>query len=138
LSSQGLLLDTCAILYLAENRKISQAAIDLVDSASADGVLFLSPISSWEIGRSVSKRSLALATDPLNFFMKFMENAAAQLCNMGPEVLVASSFLPGQPHKDPFDRILIETARRNDLALVTSDRAILDYGAQGHVKILAC
>jgi PIN domain nuclease of toxin-antitoxin system len=36
------------------------------------------------------------------------------------------------------DRLLIETARSQDLTLVTSDRAILAYGTEGHVKTLAC
>jgi PIN domain nuclease of toxin-antitoxin system len=36
------------------------------------------------------------------------------------------------------DRLLIATARHFDYTLVTNDRAILAYGALGHVKTLAC
>ena len=36
------------------------------------------------------------------------------------------------------DRILIATARKNNFSLLTNDRAILAYGAEGHVKTLAC
>lgn len=138
MSSHGLLLDTCAILFLAEKRFISESTIGYVDEAGENGVLFMSPISAWEIGRGVAKGKMAVAAEPLKFFTQFMESAAAKLCNMGPDVLVASSFLPGPIHKDPFDRILVETARRLDLSLVTSDRAILAYGSLGHVKTLAC
>jgi len=138
LSSHGLLLDTCAILFLAEKRFISESTIGHVDEAGENGVLYMSPISAWEIGRGVAKGKMAVAAEPLKFFTQFMERAAAKLCNMGPDILVASSFLPGPIHKDPFDRILVETARRLDLSLVTSDRAILAYGALGHVKTLAC
>lgn len=138
MSSQGLLLDTCAIVFMAENQFISQTAIRQIDEASENGVLYISPISSWEIGSGVAKGKMAVAAQPLKFFTRFMESAAAKLCEMGPDILVASSFLPGPIHKDPFDRILVETARRLNLALVTSDRAILAYGAKGHVKTLAC
>jgi PIN domain nuclease of toxin-antitoxin system len=138
LSSLGLLLDTCAIIFLAEKHFISEATIGHVDEAGENGVLYISPISAWEIGRGVAKGKMAVAAEPLNFFTQFMENATAKLCDMGPDILVASSFLPGPIHKDPFDRILVETARRLDLTLVTSDRAILAYGALGHVKTLAC
>ena len=57
---------------------------------------------------------------------------------LSPEVLIASSFLPGTLHRDPADRILIATARAHDLAIVTRDRIILDYAGQGHVKAVAC
>ena len=138
MSEQGLLLDTCAIIFTSENQYLASEVAAQINTASTQGTLFVSPISSWEIGRIVASGKLVLAADPLNFFLKFVEHASAKLCDMGPECLVASSFLPGPIHKDPFDRILIETARRDNLMLVTSDRAILAYGAEGHVKTLAC
>ena len=136
--SDGLLLDTCTIIFITKNSGISKLTAGQIDEASNCGKLFLSPISSWEIGRGISARRLSIAGDPLQFFMDFLEGSSAKLCDMGPNTLVRSSFLPGNIHKDPFDRILIETARQNNLTLVTSDRAILAYGATGHVKTLAC
>jgi PIN domain nuclease of toxin-antitoxin system len=137
-TSEGLLLDTCAILFITKNSGISPVTASRIDEASSSGKLYISPISSWEIGRTVAGRRLSIAGDPLRFFYDFLNGASAKLCDMGPDILVASSFLPGRIHKDPFDRILVETARRENLTLVTSDRAILAYGALGHVKILAC
>ena len=57
---------------------------------------------------------------------------------MPPSVLVASTILPGVPPRDPADRILIATARVYGFTLVTRDRAILEYGAERHVQVLAC
>ena len=54
------------------------------------------------------------------------------------EVLIASSFLPGRIHLDPLDRIVIATARAHGLTILTRDRLILDYAAEGHVTALAC
>lgn len=138
MTSQGLLLDTCAIIFITNNKNLTPETASRIDDASNNGSLYLSPISSWEIGRGVAGGKLSIAGDPLRFFLDFLKGASAKLCEMGPQTLVASSFLPGQIHKDPFDRILIQTARQSDLTLVTSDRAILAYGALGHVKTLAC
>jgi PIN domain nuclease of toxin-antitoxin system len=49
-----------------------------------------------------------------------------------------SSYLPAPVHNDPTDRIIIATAREHDLTIITRDRAILAYGAAGHVKTLVC
>ncbi len=48
------------------------------------------------------------------------------------------SSLPGNFHRDPADRLLIATARELKVPLVTRDRRILDYAAQGHVDAIAC
>ncbi|MGA1802586.1 PIN domain-containing protein [Rhizobium sp. HT1-10] len=53
-------------------------------------------------------------------------------------IFITSCALPRPVHKDPIDRILIATAREHDLTIITRDRAILAYGAAGHVKTLAC
>lgn len=138
MTTDGLLLDTCTIYFLAEGKRLSESVVSAIDQSSKRGQLYLSPISAWEIGRTVAAGRTALTKEPLNFFLKFKEMTLAKLCDMGADVLVGSSFLPGTIHKDPFDRILIETARREQLTLVTSDRAILAYGSAGHVKTLAC
>jgi PIN domain nuclease of toxin-antitoxin system len=62
----------------------------------------------------------------------------AEIDNVSLRALVASSFLPQPVHNDPADRILIATAREQNLTIITRDRAILSYGAAGHVRTLAC
>jgi transcriptional regulator with XRE-family HTH domain len=52
--------------------------------------------------------------------------------------LIDSSFLPGDFHDDPADRIIVATARAFDLTVVTRDRAILAYARQGYVLALPC
>jgi PIN domain nuclease of toxin-antitoxin system len=60
------------------------------------------------------------------------------LAELSPDILIASSYLPGTPPRDPMDRILIATARELAATLVTRDRAIVAYGAQGHVSVVEC
>ena len=138
MSATRLLLDTCAILFVAEDATISAEAKDAVNLAATDGNLFISPISAWEIGRLAAHGKLALRIDALAYFKAFMAHTGSNLCDIGFDVLVKSSFLPGQIYKDPMDRILVETARQLDCTLVTRDRAILAYGEEGHLKTLAC
>ena len=40
--------------------------------------------------------------------------------------------------EETFDRILATTARDLGATLITRDRALLDYGVQGHVSVVAC
>jgi PIN domain nuclease of toxin-antitoxin system len=49
-----------------------------------------------------------------------------------------SSFLPGSIHNDPADRIIAATAREYGFTVMTRDRALLAYAAEGHLSALAC
>lgn len=134
----NLLLDTCALLFLAEKNLIDETARHELEIAGNKNSIFVSPISAWEIGRLSASRRIPMSMEPLRFFKLFASSPGINLCELTLEIMVGSSYLPGQPHKDPMDRALIETARHFDYTLVTRDRAILIYGQQGHVKTLAC
>jgi PIN domain nuclease of toxin-antitoxin system len=137
-SVDALLLDTCAIIYLSSGTTISPTLADEITNRAKSGTVFVSPISAWELGSLTSRGRIALATEPLEFFETFVSLLGATITDLNAEILVKSSFLPGRPHRDPMDRILIATARKNNFALLTNDRAILAFGAEGHVKTLAC
>jgi PIN domain nuclease of toxin-antitoxin system len=81
---------------------------------------------------------LQLLIRPERWFSNLFEVPGVRLAEMSPDVLIASSFLPGKPPKDPTDRIIAATARELGATLITRDRALLDYGAQGHVAVLQC
>ena len=55
-----------------------------------------------------------------------------------PAIAVECNSLPGRLHSDPADRIITATARLNGLNVVTRDRQILDYAAQGYLSALPC
>lgn len=100
--------------------------------------VLISPIAAWEIGRLVANGRLALPTSPEAWFEQFMRAPDVELADLAPSILIASSFLPGTPPKDPSDRIMIATARELGFTVVTRDRRILQYAAAGHVRALAC
>ena len=133
------LFDTCLILYLARGEALSTSAGKaLEDCSDRPESLFISAFSAWEIGLLVSKGRLSLTQPPLPWFRSFSAERELSVLDVTPDVLVAASFLPEPLRGDPADRILIATAREHDLTIITRDRAILAYGAAGHVKVLAC
>lgn len=134
-----LLLDTCAIIWIATDQNIgSKAKAAMNAELQANEKLRVSPISAWELGLLSAKGRLPSTRAPIALFKDVIATHGVRVEPLSPEVLVESSFLPGKIHADPADRILVATAREHDLTIVTRDRAILDYGAAGHVKTLEC
>ena len=86
----------------------------------------------------VARGRLTMAVSPANWFKRLLKVEGVRLADMTPDILIQSSFLPGAPPRDPADRVMIATARELGLTIVTRDRLILGYGAQGHINILAC
>ena len=85
-----------------------------------------------------SRGRLQLLIRPERWFANLFEIPGVRLADMSPDVLIASSYLPGKPPNDPTDRIIVATARELGATLITRDRKLLDYGEQGHVSVVAC
>lgn len=136
---QPLLWDTCAVIWTYEKARLSQAALDAIGAAHREGVpSYISPITAWEIGMLASRGRLQLLIRPERWFANLFEISGVRLADMSPDLLIASSYLPGKPPNDPTDRIIAVTARDLGATLITRDRALLQYGEQGHVKVVEC
>ena len=59
-----------------------------------------------------------------------------QLIPITPRIAFEASRLPGSIHGDPADRIIAATARDLGARLLTRDGKLLEYAAQGHVRLL--
>ncbi len=133
------LLDTCAIIWMVNDEWISETVRMTLDNMPPHGdQLCVSAMSAWEIGMLIGKGRLPTTKSAISWFNDFVDEVEVPVLPASPEILIASSLLPQPIHNDPIDRILIATARENDLTIITRDRAILSYGALGHVKVLAC
>lgn len=133
-----LLLDTNAAIWLSRD-ELSASASERLDEAARMGVAtYLSPITAWEIGLLVSRNRLNLGAPPQRWFARILSMPNVHLAGLSPDILLASSFLPGTPPRDPADRILLATARDLGATLVTRDRAILAYGESGNISVVAC
>jgi PIN domain nuclease of toxin-antitoxin system len=134
-----LLLDTCAIIWVALKQPINPEARSALNAVvGTDEKVSVSPISAWELGLLSAKGRMPTTTSPANLFRAVVMADGVKVEALSPELLIESSFLPGKLHRDPADRILVATARALGLTLVTRDQIILDYAQQGHVSALAC
>jgi PIN domain nuclease of toxin-antitoxin system len=61
-----------------------------------------------------------------------------RLAPLTPEILLASTCLPGTPPNDPADRIIAATARVHGHVVVTRDKKLLAYGHEGYIRAKAC
>jgi PIN domain nuclease of toxin-antitoxin system len=107
-------------------------------AAANEQPLYVSPISGWEIGLLVSNNRLRLPLSPDDWFDRVLASPRVRLADLPLRELIASSFLPGDPPRDPADRIFVATARERGYCIMTRDRHLLDYAAQGYVTALAC
>lgn len=136
---QPLLWDTFTAIWIYEKARLSPAALEAMRAAYREGVpSYISPITAWEVALLASRGRLQLLIRPERWFSNLFEVPGVRLAEMSPDVLIASSYLPGKPPKDPTDRIMAATARELGATLITRDRALLDYGAQGYVAVLEC
>jgi PIN domain nuclease of toxin-antitoxin system len=133
-----LLLDTNAAIWLSRDELKSSTSEKLDDAAHAGIATYVSPITAWEVGQLVSRNRLSLGTTPQRWFARILATPNVHLTELSPDILIAASFLPGKPPRDPMDRILIATARELAATLVTRDREILAYSETGNVSVLAC
>jgi PIN domain nuclease of toxin-antitoxin system len=135
---QPILLDTCTLIFLNEKTELTTSGVAIMRAAEENSTTYISPISAWEIGLLTSRGRLQLLIRPERWFANLFDAPGVKLAEMSPNLLIASSYLPGTPPRDPFDRIIAATARELGATLITRDRALLAYGTQGHLAVLEC
>lgn len=134
-----LLLDTNAAIWVVEDHPIAIAAKQAIEDAyRSSRTIYVSAITAWEIGLLVSRNRIGLSTRPERWFQRLLAIEGVQLAELSPDILIASSFLPGEPPRDPADRIILATARDLGATLITRDRLLLKYGEFGQVSTIAC
>lgn len=138
---RGVLLDTCAVIWLANGQPIEEGAQTQIEHAARAEGVFVSPVCAWEIGllsRAKAGRSFEFLPDPATWFARFMAGPAIKPAGFTAEIAIASSQLPEPLHGDSADRLLIATARHLGMPIVTRDAKIIAYAAAGHVNVVPC
>ena len=138
----GVLLDTCAVIWLANGDPLPIQVINAIMEAAMAAGVFISPISAWEVGMLSNPRgsrpALRFLPDPKAWFAKVMKGPGIREATLTPGIAIDASSLPGSVHGDPADRLLIATARHLNVPIVTRDNKIIAYAEQGLVQVLAC
>ena len=102
----AVLLDTCAVIWLANGDALaSSATAAILHAGAADGI-FVSPVSAWEVGllsKPKAGRNLAVQfmPDPKTWFARVMAGPGLREASLTSEIAIDASFLPVELHGDP-------------------------------------
>jgi PIN domain nuclease of toxin-antitoxin system len=124
--SAGYLADACAlIVFLAspDPERIMPNAAPLMRRKD----IRVSPITVWEITRKVALGKLPSVWGPYPSLSLLLRAQGYSVQPLGLDEAEQANRLPPL-HKDPMDRMLIATALRHDLAVLTDDAAFSGYG----------
>ena len=121
-----LLLDTCAVLWLA-NGDFKKFSVSTMEALRRTDMLYVSPISEWEISLKWRDGGIDLPMPPRELMRKLMEAYSLSLFPLTEEVMFKATELPNV-HRDPADRFIIATAMIGNFCVVTADRRFSQYG----------
>ena len=120
-----LLLDTCALLWLAGDQdSLSEAALAAISSPEEG--LAVCAISAFEIAVKHRQGKLELPLPPDQWYPEALESHGIRELPVDGRCALAAASLP-PIHRDPCDRFLIATAKIHRLPVVTADQTIPRY-----------
>lgn len=139
----SVLLDTCALIWLTNGEPLPERAIAAIRHARNGGGVLVSIASAWEIGmlarpKATSRPVPQFLPDPKAWFATLMGMQGIREAAITAAIVIEASFLPGDFHSDPMDRLIVATARYLGVPIVTRDRKILGYATGGYVQVVAC
>jgi PIN domain nuclease of toxin-antitoxin system len=133
-------LDTHVWIWVVEGDRnaLSRTAIDAIEEAARGGAVRVSAISVWEVAMLETKGRISLSLPTEDWVRAALRAPGVGLLPLSPEIAIESTRLPGAPHGDPADRILIASARILGTRLATCDGEILGYSTRKHLAVLDC
>ena len=125
--TDGLLLDTCALIWLANgDPALSNAAKEKIAESA---VLCVSPVSAWEIAVKTSKGKINLPCPAREWFDAVVKRYDIEVLRLNSDEMLAAAELPWI-HRAPADRFIIASALRRGLIVVTADSNFPKYGVE--------
>ena len=122
-----MLLDTCALLWLAQGG--GQLSSKILQELADAPFVYVSAISGFEIGIKCRKGKLELPAPPSDWLEAVVEHHDLQVLPLDLDICIESTLLP-PIHHDPCDRMIIATARKHRLRIVTADPVFAAYGSR--------
>jgi PIN domain nuclease of toxin-antitoxin system len=124
----NLLLDTHTFLWFALaslGHNLPAPTRDLLEDKN--NMLYLSPVSAWEVAIKVSIGKLQLPQPIRQIVNTEISKNNLKLLDLRLTHIELIETLPFH-HKDPFDRLLIAQAQAENLTMVSLDAAFDRYG----------
>ena len=123
--SEGILLDTCALIWLANEPELLSEAQKEALSISEN--ITISAVSSAELACLEQRGRIQLDRHWKLWFDHFTTSNNIRILDVNYGIFTEAYSLPAPFHRDPCDRIIVGTARNLSLAIITGDRKINDY-----------
>ncbi len=129
-----IVLDTHTLVWwVTGDPLLSRAAKSAIDKTKRRGEIIVSSMSAWEIALLVERDRLVLTMDVSSWLATVEQIEQVRFLSVDVEIATKSVSLPGQFHKDPADRMIVATARKLAVPLVTKDEKLRAYP---HVKTI--
>jgi PIN domain nuclease of toxin-antitoxin system len=123
-----IVLDTHALLWWAlDPSQLSEPAREVIAAMEQQGG-FASSISIWEIAVKVKRGKLELPITVMDFASRVERGGVVELLPVDTTTWLQSVALPWT-HSDPADRVIVTTALRRGMRVLTKDAAIHAFTA---------
>lgn len=125
------LIDTHVLIWFMMNpEKISKSVMKII--TNEENRIFLSSISFWEMAIKSRAKKLDLGGVNILHLPHIAEQYDFEVLSPEPYDYVSVGTVPQKEnHHDPFDRMLIQQAIRNNLVLLSSDSKFQQYEENG-------
>ena len=125
------LLDTHVFLWsFLDTKRIRPKTLEII--ADEENEIFVSPISFWEIAIKNQTKKLNLEGINVLHLPHIADEYNFSILNPEPYDYISIGQIPQKEnHHDPFDRMLIQQAIRNDLVLISKDEKFQQYEENG-------
>ena len=123
-----IVLDTHVLIWWVDGAdKLSRIAANIIKRAQAENAIMISSITAWEIAMPVDRGRLTLTMDVSAWLSTVSRVRGIKFIPVDNPIAIGAVDLPGEFQKDPADRLIVATARRFGVPLVTQDRRIRSY-----------
>jgi PIN domain nuclease of toxin-antitoxin system len=122
-----ILLDTHVwVWWVDESPLLTNAMRQTIEGHQEEGI-GVSIISCWEVAKLVELGRLQLTMPVQHWLEQALAYPGIELIDLALAIVVESTQLPGEFHRDPADQIIVATSRVYDAPLLTADHKIRDY-----------
>lgn len=114
------------IWWVHDDAKLPADCKTCIQSHEATG-LGISVISLWEVAKLVEGGRLTLPIPVREWLDQAITYPGMRVLELTPDIIVESTQLPGDFHRDPADQLIVATARIHTCPIITIDRKIRAY-----------
>ena len=125
------LIDTHVFIWaLMDVKKISKKVISILENVENE--VYISPVSFWEMAIKYQSKKLELRGINILHLPHIAEEFDFEVLSPEPYDYVNVGTVPQKEnHHDPFDRMLIQQAIRNNMVLLSADSKFQQYEENG-------